>query len=398
MADKMWDILRFLKNPENDTPSADISQADSETEIKHIGDQLQKIIEKTEQAADEMPVAGESIDEHEISTGESVFLTSDLEDISPSESAPSYERQKSEERKTVNENRFQTFSRMSDDVEEKEFQPEEGRLLKIPIGNISPNPYQPRKIMDDDEIKELSDSIRELGILQPILVKPLGEGFELIAGERRLRVAKLADLTEIPALVVKAEPLTQQVIALVENMQRKNLTSIEEAICLQEILSKTGWSQTELSHRMGRSQASIANKIRLLRLDSSVQELILTGKLGERQARSLLSLPPSAQKSLAQKSIEEELSAREMERLANSWKDGSLVAQKTAKKSKTAAEGKISELLHDIATMINKHRNDGLYSQWNVKEMSQTSLTVEISIDLDDDKNSFVRDMEESGQ
>ena len=126
-------------------------------------------------------------------------------------------------------------------------------------------------------------------MLQPILVKKTDAGYELVAGERRLRASQRAGLSEIPALLVDAEPVTQQILALVENIQRKNLSAIEEAFCLNDILSKTGWSQTELSRRMGRSQASIANKLRLLRLDSAVQDLIIAGKLGERQARSLLS-------------------------------------------------------------------------------------------------------------
>jgi ParB family chromosome partitioning protein len=258
--------------------------------------------------------------------------------------------------------------------------PEGGRLLEIAISSVRPNPFQPRKVMGDTELRELSQSIKEFGVLQPILVKSVPGGYELIAGERRLRAASLAGLSEIPAMVVETEPVTQQIIALVENIQRKNLSAIEEAVCLNDILSKTGWSQTELSSRMGRSQASIANKLRLLRLDASVQELVISGKLGERQARSLLSLSTEEQRQLAQRAIDEELSARALEQLVENWNNRERAPRSKARKN--SPDGPACELLGDIASIVNRHKGRGISAQWKVKQMNQDSMVVEITVDL----------------
>ncbi|MDR1885470.1 MAG: ParB/RepB/Spo0J family partition protein, partial [Synergistaceae bacterium] len=256
------------------------------------------------------------------------------------------------------------------------------RLLRLPPSMIKPNPFQPRKVMGENEIIELSESIKELGVLQPIIVRKAGDSYELVAGERRLRAAERAGLATIPAVLLEAEPLTQQIIALVENIQRKNLSAIEEAICLQDIISKTAWSQTELSRRMGRSQASIANKLRLLRLDQSVQDLVISGKLGERQARSLLNLSMEEQRELAQRAIDEDLSARDLESLAENWNAKSQSGPPGRRESKKSDDGPASELLGDVATLINRHRSRGIAAQWKVKQMDQDSLVVEISVDL----------------
>jgi ParB family chromosome partitioning protein len=253
-------------------------------------------------------------------------------------------------------------------------------MLEIAVSSIKPNPFQPRKELGEQEIMELSESIKEFGVLQPILVKHKDDGYELIAGERRLRAAAKAGLANIPAIVVEIEPLNQQIIALVENIQRKNLSSIEEAVSLQDILAKTGWKQTELSRRMGRSQASIANKLRLLRLEPAVQEMVLQGKLGERQARALLSLPAEEQKMLAQKAIDEDLSTKAIESLAENW--NSKPPTPRPKGSRSSGEGPGGELLGDIAELVNRHRARGTMAQWKVKQMNQSSLVVEISVDL----------------
>jgi ParB family chromosome partitioning protein len=233
--------------------------------------------------------------------------------------------------------------------------------------------------MGESEIIDLAESIREFGILQPILVRRSGDGYELIAGERRLRGATRAGLSEIPAMVVEAEPLNQQIIALVENVQRKNLSAIEEAACLEDILSKTGWSQVELSRRLGRSQASIANKLRLLKLDPAVQRLVITGKLGERQARSLLSLSGDDQKLLAQRAIDEDLSTRALESLADNWNNKPAPRPRT---NSGVTDGPGGELLGDIASLVNRHRSRGVSAQWKVKQMNQSSLVIEITVDL----------------
>lgn len=372
MADKMWDILRFLKSPEGEDRSGEASNPDAEMNKRRIDERIVETLEKTEQVASGLAETGR-LDPDETGPGESAFLTEPL-DASPF-SLP--------ESRVARESEAPTVSKESPSVRGT---PEgaEGELLKIPVSMITPNPFQPRKTMGEDEIVELSDSIKEFGVLQPILVKKTDAGYELVAGERRLRASQRAGLSEIPALLVDAEPVTQQILALVENIQRKNLSAIEEAFCLNDILSKTGWSQTELSRRMGRSQASIANKLRLLRLDSAVQDLIIAGKLGERQARSLLSLSMEEQRLLAQKAIDEDLSTRAVENLSESWgeRSGSRSARRSGKKNRETSEGPAGELLHDLADLINKHRGQGMAAQWQVKEMNQSSLVVEITVDL----------------
>jgi ParB family chromosome partitioning protein len=254
-------------------------------------------------------------------------------------------------------------------------------LLNIPIDMISANPYQPRKSMDESELSELSASIRELGVLQPILVRQISPvEYELIAGERRLRAAKRANLASIPAMLMETTPLSQQVMALVENIQRKNLSAIEEAVCLQDILSKTGWSQSDLAKRMGRSQASIANKLRLLRLDESVQQLVIGGKLGERQARALLSLSMEEQRRLAQKTIDDDLSTRELEDLVEKWGDSPRPTK--ASKKKTISEGVQPEMMNELVSIINKYRAKGVPAKMRIKQNDAECILVEISADF----------------
>jgi ParB family chromosome partitioning protein len=393
VADKMWDILRFLKNPEGELLRDDAASSSVEAEKKQIDAQLMDAVEKTERAVDEA-VAAESADADVIETGseggaadESIVASNRTEAQGP----PEAEHPADSPRAMGGQEKAQAAPLEAADAEDRRLpssadeSPGSGdgdRLLKIRISSIKPNPYQPRRAMGENEITELSESIRELGVLQPILVKRGDSGYELIAGERRMRAAQRAGLTEIPAVLLETEPLTQQIIALVENIQRKNLSAIEEAACLQDIISKTGWSQTELSRRMGRSQASIANKLRLLRLDPSVQDLVISGKLGERQARSLLSLSMEEQRQLAQRAVDDDLSARALETLAENWNSRSHDSRKSEKKKPETSDGPAGELLGDLAALINKHRSNGISAQWRVKQMNQSSLVVEISVDL----------------
>jgi ParB family chromosome partitioning protein len=358
----MWDILNFLKNPSAENQK-EKNTFDAEERKRRINAQLEEAIENPGAAA--ARVAKKEAEESSIA--EKPAPETD-ENVSPArlEENPVESVPKTAEKPDMNR--------------EVETADAAGRLLDIAVSSIRPNPFQPRKELGEQEIVELSESIKEFGVLQPILVKREGDGYELIAGERRLMAAARAGLASIPAIVVEIEPLNQQIIALVENIQRKNLSSIEEALSLQDILTKTGWKQTELSRRMGRSQASIANKLRLLRLEPAVQEMILQGKLGERQARSLLSLPAEEQKMLAQKAIDEDLSAKEIESLAESW--NSKPRAPHPKTSRASGEGPGGELLGDVAALVNRHRAQGTMAQWKVKQMNQSSIVVEITVDL----------------
>ena len=364
MADKMWDILNFLKNPSAEDQK-EKSASDAEERKRRINARLEEAIENPDAAAARIAKKEEA--KTHLAEKQSAGTDENVSPARPAESSADRVSKRAE-------------APAPDTIREEETAGTAGRMFEIAVSSIKPNPFQPRKELGEQEIMELSESIKEFGVLQPILVKRKDDGYELIAGERRLRAAEKAGLVNIPAIVVEIEPLNQQIIALVENIQRKNLSSIEEAVSLQDILTKTGWKQTELSRRMGRSQASIANKLRLLRLEPAVQEMVLQGKLGERQARALLSLPAEEQKTLAQKAIDEDLSTRAIESLAENW--NSKPPAPRSRGGRSSGEGPGGELLGDIAELVNRHRARGTMAQWKVKQMNQSSLVVEIAVDL----------------
>ncbi|WP_024821846.1 MULTISPECIES: ParB/RepB/Spo0J family partition protein [Aminobacterium] len=266
----------------------------------------------------------------------------------------------------------------------------EKKFCELPVDLIRPNPMQPRLYFDENELNELASSIAELGVIQPIVVCEVDKGYELIVGERRLRAAKKVGLSTIPAIVTQITPTDQQVLALVENVHRSNLSAIEEAQCLRNILDRTGWNQSVLASRLGCSQSSIANKLRLLKLDEGVQNMIMFGKIGERQARSLVGLASEQQVLLAQQIAEEKLNAKEAEALVRNKKqalrpkDHESVSRKSRSKglSFTGPEGPTGELLKDLAVLVESNRRKGIPVIWKVKELAQRELIVEITVDL----------------
>ncbi len=164
------------------------------------------------------------------------------------------------------------------------------RLLYIKTNEIVPNPSQPRKVFEAEGLRELAESIRQLGVIQPLTVRRAKGGYELVAGERRLRAARMAGLTDVPWLLKEMDDQESSLIALVENLQRRDLDFFEEAEGLRRLIASYGLSQEEASRRIGKSQSAVANKLRLLRLDSTIMELIRHHGLTERHARALLRL------------------------------------------------------------------------------------------------------------
>ena len=163
-------------------------------------------------------------------------------------------------------------------------------IQEIAVDLIVPNPYQPRKLFDDDALEELASSIREFGIIQPLLLRPISSGFELIAGERRLRAAKLAELSSVPAIVKNFSDKEAAELAMIENLQREDLHYLDEALGFQQLLANFGFTQEELARRVGKNQSTIANKLRLLKLSEDIRKVILEYNLTERHARALLKL------------------------------------------------------------------------------------------------------------
>lgn len=173
---------------------------------------------------------------------------------------------------------------------------ETGRVVFLPARAIRPNPAQPRKVFQQQALEELADSIRCHGILQPLSVRRVGAGYELIAGERRLRAAQMAGLTEIPCIVMTMDEKESGMAAMIENLQRQDLDFIEEARGIQFLLNRWQLSQEQAAKILGKSQSSIANKLRILRHSDPVLEALRQGALTERHARALLRLPDEQQK------------------------------------------------------------------------------------------------------
>ena len=167
-----------------------------------------------------------------------------------------------------------------------------GNVKQIPIKAIAPNPNQPRRIFGADNLKELADSIRVYGVIQPITVRRVGDGtYELISGERRLRASMMAGLMRIPAIVVGISNIDSALVALIENVQRCDLTFLEEADAYNRLLTEFGYTQEQLAIKLGKNQSTIANKVRLLRLPEAVRIMIADNRLTERHARALLRIP-----------------------------------------------------------------------------------------------------------
>ena len=188
------------------------------------------------------------------------------------------------------------------------------KVLKV--DEIRPNPYQPRKEFDQSGLEELANSIKENGVFQPVLVRKALNGYELVAGERRLRATKLAGIKEIPVIIKEFDDKQMMEISLLENIQRKDLTAIEVALAYDQMIKKLNYTQDQLAKRLGKSRANITNILRLLTLPSDVQEMVSKGQLSYGQARTLLSLEDEDKiVELAKRTVEEGLSVRTLEDL-----------------------------------------------------------------------------------
>ena len=195
-----------------------------------------------------------------------------------------------------------------------------GKELLVKISDIEPNKDQPRKKFDEDALSELADSIKQYGIIQPIVVKKVSNGFyEIIAGERRWRAAKLAGLKEVPVIVKDFTDIEIVEVALIENIQRENLNPIEEAIAYKRLLTEFNLKQDEVAERVSKSRATITNSMRLLNLDPRVQEILIDEMISMGHARALLAIEDGdEQYNLAMKTFDEKLSVREVEKLVKS--------------------------------------------------------------------------------
>ncbi len=192
----------------------------------------------------------------------------------------------------------------------------EGKVLQLEVEIIRPNPHQPRVNFSQQELRTLADSIRQNGILQPLTVRRCGEEYQLIAGERRLRAAKLAGLRYVPCIVMEINDRNSAILALVENIQRQDLNYFEEAAALEKLISYYGMTQEDAAMKLGRAQSTVANKLRLLRLTDAERSFILEHGLTERHARTLLRLgSPEERMEVLQKVVNLGLNVEKTERL-----------------------------------------------------------------------------------
>ena len=187
-------------------------------------------------------------------------------------------------------------------------------VIQIPIEDLVPNRFQPRVSFDEKALNDLARSIKQHGIIQPLVVRRLGDKYEIIAGERRYKAAQIAGLISVPGIVTDANDESSAEIALVENVQREDLSSIEEAKSYKNILDKSDMTQEELAKRMGLSQSAVSNKLRLLNLNDDVQEALMQGRISERHARSLLTIDnPDTQSNMLQRVLDERLTVKQLD-------------------------------------------------------------------------------------
>lgn len=222
---------------------------------------------------------------------------------------------------------------------------EERRVLSLPAAEIRPNPWQPRRAFDETALRELASSIRRHGILQPLTVRRRPEGWELVAGERRLRAAKLAGLETVPCIETAADDRESALLALVENLQRRDLHYFEEAAAIADYLKGSGVTQEEAAAQLGRSPSALANKLRLLRLSPGCREALVDNNLTERHARALLRLEDESERLAAIRHI--------ASRQLNVAQTEQYVERRLAELQSTPPAGRRTFILKDVRLFLN---------------------------------------------
>jgi ParB family chromosome partitioning protein len=257
----------------------------------------------------------------------------------------------------------------------------------IPIHMIKPNPYQPRKSFTAQGLEELAQSIREYGVIQPITVRKTGQdGYELIAGERRLRAGKMAGLTHIPSILVDTYEEDSAIMAMIENLQRENLHFLEEAKGYESLIQDHGFTQEELASKLGKNQSTIANKLRILRLSEEVKEILIKENLTERHARALLKLPDDQlQIKAVRQVVAAKLNVRDTERLIDQYIEKIRDHQRNniirSRKNRNSLSGKkdlriFTNTIHNAIRLMEKYGLSVKYHQ--VEKEDRIEITISI--------------------
>ena len=233
-------------------------------------------------------------------------------------------------------------------------EPQPGEVLrKLPIDQLQPGKYQPRRDMDEGKLAELADSIKAQGIIQPILVRQIeGGSYEIIAGERRWRASRLAGLDEVPVVVRELEDRTVIAMALIENIQREDLNPLEEAEALARLVSEFTLTHAEAAQAVGRSRASVSNLLRLIDLPIGVRVLLETRRLEMGHARALLTLAPELATKLAEEAAEQGWSVREVEHRAQQFAAGKVPGARKAKPAPSAPQADIASLETELSESL----------------------------------------------
>lgn len=249
---------------------------------------------------------------------------------------------------------------------------ETGKVLFVPVGDVRPNPNQPRTQFSEDGLTELADSIREHGILQPLSVRRLpGGGYELVSGERRLRAAKLVGLREVPCIAVDVDAESSSLLALVENLQRRDLDFLEEALALDKLIRTYHLSQEEAARRIGKSQSAVANKLRLLRLPSEALDILRKNGLTERHARALLRLDtPEAQVFVLEQVVKDHLTVARTE----AYIDALLKPEKPKKRKPTYLIKDVRFFLNTVTRGLTMMKSAGVNADCARQETEDSIL------------------------
>lgn len=269
----------------------------------------------------------------------------------------------------VKENKEETEKKAKAKAEAKaaEEMDEKGRILMLKLDLVQPNKEQPRKTFDEEKINELAESIKNYGVLQPLLVQKNDSFYEIIAGERRWRAAKAAGLKEVPAVLKEYSKQEAMEISLIENVQRADLNPIEEALGYRQLIDEFGLTQEEIAVRVAKSRAAITNTMRLLKLDEQIQNMLVQGVITSGHARALLSLEDiQMQLKAAKEILDKKLSVRETERLVKRLqKEASGEKKEEKKKDETLAliyqdlEDRMKSVMGTKVSIHNKDKNKG---------------------------------------
>lgn len=255
-------------------------------------------------------------------------------------------------------------------------------VVELPLSELRPNPYQPRKIFDEEALNELAISIKEHGVFQPIIVKKSIKGYEIIAGERRYRASKIAGLETIPAIIRDFTDDEMMQISLLENLQRENLTAIEEAKAYKSIIETLGLTQDEFAKKIGKSRSYITNMLGLLKLPASVQDMVLYNKISMAHARVLSKLEDSKQiETLAEKVVNEGISVHALEELTqgNEYKKNVKVIKNKTDNSEYKYIEK--DLKEKLGTNVKINNNKLVIKFSNVQDLNRILEIMNISID-----------------